>query len=310
MKKSICFLLLSLLAVSSGCRKAETWHKSTLLYFDTVCEFNLFCSAPTFAAAQEKVTQIFSEIEDRFAPGKYDLSSRWALDLFQKAKEVYLNSNGSFDITVAPLSQLWGFLSGSHTIPDQIGLSSTLESIGMEKVKIKDSRIHLAPGMSLDWGGIAKGFGIDLAAQAMLQLSISKGFVNAGGDLYCWGVNPEEKSWQIGIKHPRRSGFLGVLSISGLGAATTGDYQRFFIKSGIRYHHVFDPRTGYPARSKQSVTIIGPEACLCDALSTAVFVSKDPALILERYPEYGAILVNSEGEISSLGKSYPFRVWD
>jgi thiamine biosynthesis lipoprotein len=310
MKKRVCFLLLSLLAVSSGCRKAETWHKSTLLYFDTVCELNLLCSAPTFAIALEKANQIFSEIEDRFSPGKDDLSSRWALNLFQKAQEVYQDSNGSFDITVAPLSRLWGFLSGSYIVPDQADISSALELTGMEKIEIKDGRVYLAPGMSLDWGGIAKGFGIDLAALAMFQLGISQGFINAGGDLYCWGSNPEEQPWQIGIKHPRQSGFLGVLSISGLGAATTGDYQRFFIESGIRYHHVFDPRTGYPARSKQSVTVIGPEACLCDALSTALFVSQAPALILEKYPEYGAILVDSRGKISSLGEAYPFRVWD
>ena len=310
MKKRIIFLLVFLLTVSYGCQEAETWHKSTLLYFDTVCELNLFCSAKTFTAAQEKVNQIFSEIEDHFAPGASDFSSPQALALFQKATEVYQNSNGSFDITVAPLSRLWGFLSGSHAIPDQRAISSTLELIGMDKTKIMDSRILLAPGASLDWGGIAKGFGIDLAAQAMVQLGILKGFVNAGGDLYCWGVNPEENSWQIGIKHPRKSGFLGVLAISGLGAATTGDYQRYFIEDGIRYHHVFDPKTGYPARSKQSVTVIGPEACLCDALSTAVFVSKDPASILEKYPEYGAILVDRGGKISSWGKSCSFRLWE
>lgn len=310
MKKSACFFLLALLVVPFGCREAETWHKSTLLYFDTVCELNLFCSDPLFTAAQEKINQIFQEIEHRFAPGKHDLSSRWALDLFQKARNVYQSSRGSFDITVAPLSQLWGFLSGSHAIPDKKNISSTLKLIGMDKIKIKAGKISPPAGMSLDWGGIAKGFGIDLAAKALLQLGISKGFVNAGGDLYCWGTNPEEQPWQIGIKHPRRSGFLGVLSISDLGAATTGDYQRFFIEDGVRYHHVFDPRTGHPARSKQSVTVIGPEACFCDALSTALFVSSAPALILEKYPEYGAIFVTSEGEIYSLGKSFPFRVRD
>ena len=105
-------------------------------------------------------------------------------------------------------------------------------------------------------------------------------------------------------------GFLGVLSLSDVGVATTGDYQRYFIENGIRYHHVFDPKTGFPARGKQSVSVVGPEAYLCDALATALFVSKTPAGILKKYPLYGAILVNEHGEISFLGRSFPFRQWD
>lgn len=307
-KRTLC-LFLAGIAVLSGCRKTETWHKSTLFYFDTVCELNLYCSAPAFMSAQTKVNQIFSEIQDHFAPNVSDLSSPLILDLFQKAKKVYHSSDGSFDISIAPLSQLWGFISGSYSVPDAQEISTTLKSIGMDKAKVEGGKIRLKPGMSLDWGGIAKGFGIDLAARALIQMGISMGFVNAGGDLYCWGTNPNNEPWQIGIKHPRQSGFLGILAISDLGAATTGDYQRYFSQDGIRYHHVLDPKSGHPARRNQSVTVIGPEASICDALSTAVFVSKDPALILEKYPEYGAILVDCEGKMSYLGKSYPFRPW-
>ena len=161
--------------------------------------------------------------------------------------------------------------------------------------------------MILDWGGIAKGYGIDLASQALIKSGFHQGFINAGGDLYCWGLNPENKTWRIGIKHPRQEGFLGVLSLSDMGVATTGDYQRYFIKDGTRYHLIFDPKTGFPARGKQSVTVIGPETNLCDALATALFVSKAPADILKKYPLYGAILVNEQGEISFLGKSFPFQ---
>jgi thiamine biosynthesis lipoprotein len=161
--------------------------------------------------------------------------------------------------------------------------------------------------MELDWGGIAKGYGIDLASKSLLEMGISRGFINAGGDLYCWGKNPDNRDWNIGIQHPRKEGYLGILSISDLGAATTGDYQRYFMVNGVRYHHVFDPRTGYPAKGKRSVTVIGPETVLCDALSTALFVCKQPAKILEKYPDYGVIIVDSDGKLFILGKTYPFR---
>ena len=160
----------------------------------------------------------------------------------------------------------------------------------------------------MDWGGIAKGYGIDLAAQRLIESGITKGFINAGGDLYCWGENPAKASWKIGIKHPRKEGFIGVLEIRDLGAATAGDYQRFFIKDGIRYHHIFNPKTGYPAQGKQSVTVVGPESLLCDALSTALFVTSHPEALLQKYPEYGAVIVDSSGAVSILGKDFPLSL--
>ncbi len=228
-------------------------------------------------------------------------------DLYQRALQVYRNSDGSFDITVAPLSQLWGFLSKSYLVPTQDQIDSILENIGMDKIKIENGALILPPGMKLDWGAIAKGYAIDLASRSLIELGISNGFINAGGDLYCWGKNPDEQDWNIGIKHPRKNGYFGILSISDLGAATTGDYQRFFIRDGFRFHHVFNPATGYPARGKQSVTVYGPETLICDALSTALFVSSQPETILEKYPDYGTIIIDSEGNLSFLGKAYPFH---
>lgn len=229
------------------------------------------------------------------------------LDLFQRSLKIYHQTNGCFDLTVGPLLKIWGFYNRSYRIPDPQQINSTLKLVGMDKVKIQNNSLCLLPGMSLDWGGIAKGWGVDLASKSLIKKGVSKGFINSGGDLYCWGKNPEDKPWKIGIQHPRREGYLGVISISNLGASTTGDYRRYFVHRGTRYHHVFNPQTGYPARGKQSVTVVGPEALLCDALSTALFVSKNPQKLIHKYPQYGAIIVNSKGEIIKIGKKYPFR---
>jgi thiamine biosynthesis lipoprotein len=292
----------------AGCRVTEKWQTATLLFFDTVCEINLFCSPSAFVSSKQEISSVFQEIEAHFSPGLENHSSSLVINLYKRAMAVYLDSGGCFDITVAPLSHIWGFLDHSHHVPSPGEIDRALENIGMDKIILEADKLLLMPGMELDWGGIAKGFGIDLASQAMIQTGIENGFINAGGDLYCWGRNPDQKPWQIGIKHPRSSGVCAILYIKDIGAATTGDYQRFFIHEGIRYHHVFDPKSGYPSQGKQSVTVLGPETLICDALSTALFVSDQPEQILKKFPEYGAVIIDGNGNSFLIGKTYPIRL--
>jgi thiamine biosynthesis lipoprotein len=305
-KKHILLVFFVLLIIPS-CQSPMKWEASTLLFFDTMCELNLYCSPSLFISAKEEVKRTFSYIENLFSPGVHALSSPLVMSLYRRALDVYHASDGYFDITVAPLSKIWGFRDGSHRVPTLDEIHEVLNSIGMDRIGVKKGMLSLDPGMELDWGGIAKGFGIDLASQALIRMGVKNGFVNAGGDLYCWGTNPEKKSWKVGIKHPRQRGFLGVLFLTQIGLATTGDYQRYFIKEGLRYHHVFNPKSGYPSKGKQSVTVIGPETLLCDALSTALFVAPQPKDILKKFPDYGAVLVESNGKITLMGKSFTFQ---
>jgi thiamine biosynthesis lipoprotein len=291
----------------SGCQVQKKWRKTTFLYFDTVCEISLLCSEAEFTSAKEKIRKTFEDIETHFSPGVVSLSSPLVIDLYKKALLVYDRSGGSFDITVAPLSRIWGFRDSVHRVPTREEIDRALEKVGMDKTHIENETLILSPGMELDWGGIAKGFGIDLASQSVMKQGIQNGFINAGGDLYCWGKNPDKRDWKIGIKHPRTSGISAVLEITGTGAATTGDYQRFFIQDGVRYHHVFNPKSGYPARYHQSVTVVGPKTLICDALSTALFVSSQPKEIVEKFPEYGAVIIDREENIRLIGKTYPVR---
>ena len=255
-------------------------------------------------SAQDEVKRIFSDIENSFSLTSKDLTSPSVISLYQRAMEIYQHSNGCFDITIGPITRLWGFSDKSYHVPSREEITQAMKFVGMEKTDLCEGALILATGMELDWGGIAKGFGVDKAYQAMKAMGIARGYINAGGDLICWGKNPDNQEWKVGIKHPRKNGYLGILSLSGTASATTGDYQRFFEERGVRYHHVFDPRTGYPSQGKQSVTVIGPETIICDALATALFVSKKPQDILYKYPGYGAIIVDSKGKISILGKAY------
>jgi thiamine biosynthesis lipoprotein len=310
MKKKILYSFL-LILFCWACRPAgKTWQATTFLYFDTVCEINLFCSQAEFESAKKEINRIFLDIEDHFAPGVQSLSSPSVISLYKKALFIYSQSFGCFDITIAPLSHLWGFRKGSHRVPTHTEIMQALEYVGMDKIRLTADGLQLTPGMELDWGGIAKGYGIDRVSQALIQRGLERGFINAGGDLYCWGENPDRKTWRIGIKHPRKNGVFAVLFITDKGAATTGDYQRFFLQDGIRYHHVFDPKTGYPTKGKQSVTVVGPETWVCDALSTALFVSGDPEKILGKFPEYGVVIIDSEGGAVLMGKRFRIQMED
>ena len=305
--RGMALAALLIVLFSAGCTVRTKWRSTTFFVFDTICEVSLFSSREEFRAAQEDIRRIFSEIDLLFSPDAKDFSSEMVRSLFRRALEVHRASEGCFDIAVAPLSRLWGFWDGEFRVPPPEQIGRAVRNVGMEKIREEKLALRVPPGFGLDWGGIAKGLGIDLAAQSLKARGITRGFINAGGDLFCWGKNPSQNSWKIGIKHPRQEGYFGVLEISDVGAATAGDYQRFFIEEGIRYHHIFDPRTGYPASGKQSVTVIGPETLICDALSTALFVSSQPERIINQYPQYGAVIMDNHGQISVLGKGFPFQ---
>jgi thiamine biosynthesis lipoprotein len=292
----------------AACQTSDQWHEYTLLFFDTVCDIQVFCPAARVEETQQEIRRVFADIEAHFSPGRRDLSSAPVLALYKTAQRLHADSGGYFDISVCPLTRLWGFSTKSYRLPTPEEITAALLFVRQDAILEEPGSLVLEPGMCLDWGGLAKGWGVDLASSALRALGISRGFINAGGDLYCWGKNPSASTWRVGIKHPRRQGYLGILSVSDAGVATSGDYQRYFEKDGIRYHHIFDPRTGYPARGKQSVTVVGPETVLCDGLSTALFCSPTPEEILKRYPDYSAIMVDDSGHLRILGKSCPLEL--
>lgn len=306
--KSAGPLLLALFVISSCSRSSkERWHTWTLLFFDTICDIKLRCFDHQLVASQEEIERTFALVEDHFAPSSQDISSPLVRELYQKALPIFRDSAGCFDITVGPLLDLWGFRSGAYRLPSAEEIKAVLPAIGMQKIRLEANGLSLAHGMKLDWGGIAKGWAVDLASMAVRKMGIHDGFINAGGDLYCWGQNPEKGEWRIGIKNPRGPGYLGVILATNTAVATSGDYQKFFERDGRRYHHLFDPRTGFPSQGKRSVTVVGPEAAICDALSTALFVSSTPESVIEKYPAYGAIVVDDHGSVVHMGKSFLFE---
>ena len=144
-------------------------------------------------------------------------------------------------------------------------------------------------GMAINLGGVAKGYALDRAIKVLKERKVKEALINAGGDIKIMG----KRDWKIGLQHPRKEDeVLAVIKLKDQAIATSGDYQRYFIKKGKRYHHIINPETGYPANKCMSVTIIGPNAIQTDILATGVFI-----LGPEKGMELIEILENVEGII-------------
>ncbi|TDJ53301.1 MAG: FAD:protein FMN transferase [Nitrospina sp.] len=182
-------------------------------------------------------------------------------------------SGGAFDITVEPLVQLWDFDSENEVIPGRATLRKTASLVNYKDIEIFDHKVRLArPGMAINVNGLAKGYAVDRAV-SILRSRVPNGIVNAGGDLFAFGQKSKESPWTIGLQHPRKpQDLLASFAVKNQAVATSGDYQRYFVKDGVRYHHIFDPATGMPARKMISTTLITTEVMEADAMATAVFV--------------------------------------
>jgi len=223
--------------------------------------------------------------------------------LLQQSVEVSEKTRGAFDVTVGVVKKLWGFETDRPRVPDGILLSSLLSRVDYRKIDLRDADVFLRePGMCIDLGGIAKGYIIDRGVAVLQEEGIRSGIIDAGGDLRAFGSHPEGRMWKFGIQHPRgkRGELIGVIETEGAGIATSGDYERYFIQEGKRYHHILDPKTGFPARGCVSVTMVAESALLADAYATAVFVMgpEEGMALIESIPSLeGMIVYEEEGEL-------------
>ncbi len=207
-------------------------------------------------------------------------------------------TEGSFDPTIFPLVELW-----EQPVPRQDEISERLALVDYRQVRLDaDEKSVELPrvGMALDLGGIAKGHAVDRAAAALLDGGILRALVDAGGDLYALGRRSDGTPWRIAVQHPRRPDqYLAILPLAEQAVVTSGDYQRYTDIEGVRYHHIYDPRTGWPADSGLiSVTVVAQETVWADALSTALFVlGYESAMdLVEGWDGVEALIVSEEGE--------------
>lgn len=221
-----------------------------------------------------------------------------------KAKEVSEMTGGTFDITIGPLSSLWGFGIKENYLPQEKEVKKLLPLVDYKNLFVDEDKSEIflkRKGMGIDLGGIAKGYAADRGINVLKEKGIKAGIVAVAGDIRVFGNRPDGKPWHIGIKHPReKDKILTTIDLVDSSISTSGDYERFFIKEGIRYHHILDPKTGYPATGCQSVTIIAREGILVDALATGVFVlgPEKGMEFIESKEGLEGIIVDSKGRVT------------
>ena len=222
--------------------------------------------------------------------------------LLTRALEIADDTEGGFNIAIGPAVRLWNIPESSR-IPSAMELEIAAQYVDYRHIHLDTTRrtVFLEKlGMRIDVGGIGKGFAAEKAAVVMREVGAIGGLVAVAGDFRVFGKRADGTAWPIGIQHPRQNGkILATLDSTDEAISTSGDYERFFLKDGVRYHHILDPGTLQPARLCQSVTIVAPNATSADALATGVFVMgpvKGMALI-ERLG-FGAVIVDAQGGIS------------
>lgn len=205
-------------------------------------------------------------------------------EMYSMAVRVSDESNGAFDITVAPLVNAWGFGFGNHDHSVSPDLDTIMPYIGYRKIRLENHRlIKNHKRMMIDASAIAKGQGSDVIAALLEENGCENYMVEIGGEIACKGANPKGEKWHIGIDKPidepvdekldTNSGFQTVLAITDVGLATSGNYRQFYVKDGKKYAHTIEPRTGYPVQHNLlSVSVIAPTCMQADAYATAFLV--------------------------------------
>ncbi len=217
----------------------------------------------------------------------------WVISESLKYSEL---TKGKFDITVYPLIKIWDI--NKQEIPIEQDIKKALKNVGYKKIGIYDGSVSLN-GTSIDLGGVVKGYAVDRACGVLRENGITNALVDIGGDIYAMGKK-DGTAWNIGIQHPRKeNSLIGILELENRAVVTSGDYRRYFISGGRRYHHIIDPQKGYPAQGCQGVTVVASSTMKADALSTGIFVlgPEEGMELVNRLNDVEAVIIDSRGKV-------------
>lgn len=224
-------------------------------------------------------------------------------DVIQKAVFASENTEGAFDATVGPLVKLWDFKKG--VIPDKDDIEELLDQVGYQNIVLDSAAqtVYLKEdGAQIDLGGILKGYAADKASLVLQKNGISSGIVTVGGEVRAFGNKPDGTPWIVGIQNPRQKGpndeVIATIALSNRSISTSGDYIKFFEKDGVRYHHILNPKTGYPAEQCGSVTVIANDGVTADGFSKIFVLGPEKGLKIAKKVGFDAIFIDCNGKIS------------
>lgn len=290
--KRLFALVSALLLLLSGCDSKPL--ERTFFSMNTVMQFQIW--GRDSEVGYGRIITKLQDLESSWSATSND-SILWQLNngnkLFQlepgqaalldKAEKLSIRTCGAFNPKMHLLSDAWGFYNEQHRIPTQEEIDTALAD------------------PQWDLGGALKGYAGQKCAELLTELKIDRALLNLGGNVQTYGSKPDGSPWKVGIQNPDGGDYLGIVSVNGtMAVVTSGDYQRYFEKDGVRYHHILDPETGYPADSGlRSVTVICEDGMTADALSTALFVMglENGSDFWRESSDFEAVFITEDGTI-------------
>ncbi len=262
-----------------------------------------------------RLEALFSSYQESSAIGRINAAAtrkptRWVkvdqevFNLILRSKKLSHRMKGAFDITFGPLARLYRppARGKAARVPTAAKLRAALRLVGSKNILLDYDRVAVRlarPSMRIGLGAIAKGYAVDAAAAVLKSMGHTAFIVDGGGDLYVMGRHPDRR-WRVGIKDPYKpSTYFATLPVQGMAVVTSGNYERYFMHEGVRYHHILDPRTGRPADKLASVTVTAPKATLADALATGIFVlgPVDGIEVAKSFPGVQVLAVTTAGKV-------------
>ncbi len=317
-KLIITILLISICISLSACNKKIEPIRKTSLALGTIVDITVFDKKDE--KALENVMQQISKYDNIFNShiddsevskfNKLNANTDFKMSneleyVVSKALEYSKISDGKFDVSIYPVSHLWDFTSMQPHMPDKNELENSLQYVGYKNIKYDNSKSSIKKvydKCAMDLGGIAKGYIADQIAKYFKENNVKRAIINLGGNVYALGSKTDNSLWNVGIQKPFDDVGtpLGVVKIKDMAVVTSGIYERQFFENDQAYHHILDPKTGYPYNNELSaVSIISTSAIDADALSTITYMlgPKDGLAYIENLPNTEAIFITKNNEI-------------
>ena len=305
---TLSFVLLSAVSCRSG---APEVRKQTRLMMDTYVTIQALGRAPVADRAIEAAFARLEEIGRKFnhldtTSPLYAFNTRnepltdpELVKVVRAAVGVSEASGGAFDVTVEPLVRLWGFYSDKPAVPSPRAIDSCLKLVGYKNLVLEPDRVtKRRPDVTIDLGGIAKGYALDEAARVLRARGVENALIDLGGDVLAPG-RKGNRDWKVGVRNPRSAGVVGVVAVSNMAVVTSGDYERFFFgPDSVRYCHIIDPATGWPPRGVTSATVVMRDPLTAQGWSKVLFIrGKDALPLIRRTGGIEALLVTDRQEV-------------
>ena len=305
-----------------GCQKSPTLYQRTILSFGTQIDVTIY-GVPQ-KQADEAILHIEKELDimhaqwhawqpssitrlnEELQSGKSFVANAQILPLIKQSQQLYIQSQGLFNPAIGKLIELWGFYKDNPeeniSIPSKQAIQQLLDSNPnmLNIIVVNDVLKGTNKDLQLDLGGYAKGYGVDKLVEQLRAQGINNALINAGGDIRGIG-SPGDRAWKIAIQHPSTDQALGWLELNEESIFTSGNYLRRFIVDGKSYHHIIDPKTGYPSTKARAITVIHTSGAIADAAATALMVanSKQWLVIAKKMGLKHLLVVDDDGQLYS-----------